>query len=90
MRRAFRAVRFTRSTRCSPIRRSSTWASCNQIDTGDARGTLSVVGQPVSLARTPSKLVAAPPECGQHTQEVLREFGFSDDEIADLRNAKVI
>ena len=60
------------------------------IDTGDARGTLSVVGQPVSLARTPSKLVAAPPESGQHTQEVLRQFGFSEDEIADLQSAKVI
>jgi crotonobetainyl-CoA:carnitine CoA-transferase CaiB-like acyl-CoA transferase len=60
------------------------------IDTGDARGTLRVVGQPVSLARTPSKLVAAPPESGQHTHEVLRQFGFSQDEIADLQSAKVI
>ena len=47
-------------------------------------------GQPVSLARTPSKLVAAPPECGEHTHEVLREFGFSEGEIAGLRKAKVI
>jgi hypothetical protein len=49
-----------------------------------------VSGQPVSLACTPSKLVAAPPECGEHTQEVLGESGFSEDEIAGLRNAKVI
>lgn len=61
-----------------------------KIETGDARGMLSVVGQPVSLGRTPSKLVAAPPEAGQHTQEVLRQFGFSQDEIADLQSAKVI
>jgi formyl-CoA transferase len=61
-----------------------------EIDTGDARGTLRVVGQPVALSRTPSRLVAAPPDCGEHTDEVLREFGFSDTEIASLRAAKVI
>ena len=61
-----------------------------EIETGDARGTLRVVGQPVTLARTPSALVAAPPECGQHTQEVLTEFGFSADEIAALRRANAI
>ena len=60
------------------------------IDTGDARGRLRVLGQPVSLSRTPSRLVAAPPECGEHTEEVLREFDFSDGEIAGLRKAKVI
>jgi len=60
------------------------------IDTGDARGRLRVLGQPVSLSRTPSRLVAAPPECGEHTEEVLREFGFSDGEIAGLRQAKVV
>jgi crotonobetainyl-CoA:carnitine CoA-transferase CaiB-like acyl-CoA transferase len=48
------------------------------------------VGQPVSLGRTPIKLVAAPPEAGQHTHEVLRQFGFSDDEIAGLQGGKVI
>ena len=47
-------------------------------------------GQPISLARTPSNLVAAPPECGEHTHEVLREFDFSEGEIAGLRSAEVI
>src|SRR5262245_21276726 len=61
-----------------------------EIDTGDARGRLRVVGQPVGLSRTPSRLVAAPPACGEHTDEVLRECGFSDAEIAGLREAKVI
>ena len=60
------------------------------IDTGDARGVLHVVGQPVSLGRTPSRLAAAPPERGAHTREVLGEFGFSDAEIAGLREAQAI
>jgi crotonobetainyl-CoA:carnitine CoA-transferase CaiB-like acyl-CoA transferase len=51
---------------------------------------LTVVGQPVALSRTPSAIAAAPPELGQHTDEVLGEFGFSASEIAALRGAKVI
>ncbi|MET4259646.1 crotonobetainyl-CoA:carnitine CoA-transferase CaiB-like acyl-CoA transferase [Bradyrhizobium sp. S3.12.5] len=49
-----------------------------------------LVGQPVTLSRTPSKMVARPPEFGEHTEEVLNEFGFSDSEIAGLRQAKVV
>jgi crotonobetainyl-CoA:carnitine CoA-transferase CaiB-like acyl-CoA transferase len=48
------------------------------------------VGQPVSLSRTPSKIVATPPDQGQHTDEVLKEFGFADNEIAALHKAKAV
>jgi len=48
------------------------------------------VGQPVTLSRTPSKIVATPPQQGQHTDEVLKEFGFAADEIAELHRAKVV
>src|ERR1700719_15102 len=51
---------------------------------------LTLVGQPVSLSRTPSKLVAPPPGLGQHTDAVLKEFGFSDKQIAALRQANAI
>jgi formyl-CoA transferase len=51
---------------------------------------MKVVGQPVSLSRTPSEITAPPPEAGEHTSEVLREFGFSDKEIEALRAAKAI
>jgi formyl-CoA transferase len=60
------------------------------VETPDERGTLHMVGQPVTLGRTPSRLVAPPPERGEHNDEVLREFGFSVAEIASLRKAKVI
>ena len=42
------------------------------------------VAQPITLSRTPGKIVATPPEAGQHTDEVLKEFGFADQEIAAL------
>jgi formyl-CoA transferase len=48
------------------------------------------VGQPVALSRTPSKIVATPPTIGQHTDEVLKEFGFADKEIAELHAVKAV
>ncbi len=51
---------------------------------------LRVLGQPLSLSRTPSRIGAPPPERGQHTEEVLEEFGFSAQDIEALRRAKAI
>jgi crotonobetainyl-CoA:carnitine CoA-transferase CaiB-like acyl-CoA transferase len=51
---------------------------------------LRLVGQPVSLSRTPNAIVAPPPGRGQHTDEVLKEFGFSESEIEALRRANAI
>jgi crotonobetainyl-CoA:carnitine CoA-transferase CaiB-like acyl-CoA transferase len=51
---------------------------------------LRLVGQPVSLSRTPSRLVARPPKLGEHTDALLKEFGFSAREIAALRKAKAV
>jgi formyl-CoA transferase len=52
--------------------------------------TLNVVGQPVLLSRTKSSIVAPPPELGQHTDQVLKEFGFKPKEIAALRAANAL
>ena len=60
------------------------------IESGDTRGTLNLVSQPVSLSRTPSRIVAPPPERGQHADEILAEFGYTKREITALRKAKVI
>ena len=49
-----------------------------------------LVGQPFTLSRTPSKMAMRPPEFGEQTDEILTEFGFSRDEIGNLRQAKVI
>jgi crotonobetainyl-CoA:carnitine CoA-transferase CaiB-like acyl-CoA transferase len=52
--------------------------------------TIRLVGQPVRLSRTPSEIVAPPPMMGEHTEEVLAEFGFGKDEINKLRDDKVL
>ena len=48
------------------------------------------VGQPIKMSRSKSRIAATPPDIGQHTDEVLKEFGFADKEIADLHKAKVV
>jgi len=53
-------------------------------------GDITLLGQPFTLSRTPSSLAVSAPEYGEHTDEVLREAGFSDDEIARFRAAKAI
>jgi len=53
-------------------------------------GRIELVGQPVSLSRTPSSLDTAAPEQGDHTDEVLRELGFGASEISRLRVQHVV
>jgi len=56
----------------------------------DENRQIQLVGQPVTLSRTPSKMAARPPEFGEQTEEVLAEFGFGKEEIAELRQRKVV
>ena len=51
---------------------------------------LDLVAQPVKLTRTPSRLQTAAPARGEHTEEVLREFGFGAGEIEDLKRRQVV
>ncbi len=53
-------------------------------------GKLDLVGQPVILSRTPAALTLAPPERGEHTDEVLGEIGYSADEIAKFHASQVV
>ena len=53
-------------------------------------GDITLLGQPFTLSRTPSSLAASAPEYGEHTDEVLREAGFSAAEISAFRAAKAI
>jgi crotonobetainyl-CoA:carnitine CoA-transferase CaiB-like acyl-CoA transferase len=54
------------------------------------KAPMTLVGQPVTLSRTPSRLVTPPPAIGQHTNAVLKEFGFNAKQIAALRKAEAI
>jgi formyl-CoA transferase len=53
-------------------------------------GRLDLVGQAVTLSRTPSKLRSATPERGEHTDEVLRELGYDVDTVARFHRDGVV
>jgi crotonobetainyl-CoA:carnitine CoA-transferase CaiB-like acyl-CoA transferase len=55
-----------------------------------SKSPLTLVGQPISLSRTPSHLVAPPPKLGEHTDSILKEFGFSKREIKALHKAGAV
>ena len=54
------------------------------------KSPLRMARQPMSLSRTPSRFVAPPPALGEHTDAVLKEFGFSAKDIAALRKANAV
>jgi crotonobetainyl-CoA:carnitine CoA-transferase CaiB-like acyl-CoA transferase len=58
--------------------------------TSRKRGAMDVVGQAVSLSRTPWELRLPTPEHGEHTDEVLAEAGYGADEIARFRRDAII
>ncbi|MFL6712389.1 MAG: CaiB/BaiF CoA transferase family protein [Sulfurifustis sp.] len=53
-------------------------------------GPIQIVGQPVRLSRTPSRVRSASPDKGEHTDEILRELGYDAAAIAELRAKKII
>jgi formyl-CoA transferase len=53
-------------------------------------GDVAYLGQPVTLSRTPSHVVAHPPAPGEHTAEVLRELGLGDAEIERLQSQGIV
>jgi formyl-CoA transferase len=52
--------------------------------------SVTMAAQPIGLSRTPSKLIKQAPGLGEHTASVLKEFGFSKKQIADLAKAGAI
>jgi crotonobetainyl-CoA:carnitine CoA-transferase CaiB-like acyl-CoA transferase len=59
-------------------------------DAGDGIASITGVASPLRLSATPPVLRHAPPALGQHTDEVLAEFGLDAEKIAALRAGGVL
>ena len=53
-------------------------------------GKMRMLGSAIELSRTPPKIKSAPPILGEHTEEILREFGHDENTIGRLRSAGII
>ena len=50
-------------------------------------GVLKNIGIPVKLSRTPAYIRHRAPELGEHTDQIMSEFGFSKEEIKHARES---
>ena len=57
---------------------------------GDGISSIATVANPMRLSGTPVTYRYAPPTLGQHTDEVLREFGLDASAIANLHQQGVV
>ncbi len=53
--------------------------------TSQERGATELVGQPILMSRTGSRIATPPPLAGQHSADILAEIGLSEAEIADMK-----
>jgi formyl-CoA transferase len=53
------------------------------------RGKYLSVGNPIKLSDSPTEVTRSP-LLGEHTEEVLKQLGYSESQIADLRASKII
>ncbi|WP_418279899.1 CaiB/BaiF CoA transferase family protein [Halorubrum sp. DTA98] len=53
-------------------------------------GTVTMPGSPMKFSRTPTTVRQHPPTLGEHTETILREYGYGDDDLARLRTEGAI
>jgi crotonobetainyl-CoA:carnitine CoA-transferase CaiB-like acyl-CoA transferase len=53
-------------------------------------GVIRILGQPMKFSAMEPREATASPTYGEHTDEILRELGYGEEEVAALRDKKVV
>jgi alpha-methylacyl-CoA racemase len=61
-----------------------------ELDQPGAATPVRQLGPPIKLSRTPASVREPGPALGEHTHDVLRDAGYSDEEIAALEEAGAV
>lgn len=82
---------------CSPINSVKDAVNDPHIDARDMIQTIdgrddefTLIDNPVNFSTLEADIRTGPPTLGEHTAEVLEQFGYDEDDLADLRDCEVI
>jgi len=53
-------------------------------------GKIQNVASPIKYSRTPLKIKELSPKLGQHTKEILKNYGYSNEDIREFRKKGII
>lgn len=70
-----------------PQARANDFYSTLTMPTGE---TMEVVANPIKYSRIPDRVITPAPEVGQHTDEILTEYGYSAEDIAKFKEEGVV
>jgi crotonobetainyl-CoA:carnitine CoA-transferase CaiB-like acyl-CoA transferase len=53
-------------------------------------GKIKQLGIPIKMSMTPGQIRMSAPRLGEHTEEILKEFGLTTEEIGQLKDEKIV
>jgi crotonobetainyl-CoA:carnitine CoA-transferase CaiB-like acyl-CoA transferase len=67
------------------------WANDIFVEVDHPRhGPVRLLNNPIKLSKTPAEFRSRAPDFGEHTDQIMRELGYSEEDIASMRKAGTI